>query len=147
MMERPRLLWNVMMRIGQSYTTTPFIMKRIRKYEMVPLRQLEGVLQGIDYSSGHYKPDIKAVTMMYQSFNDQGLNVSATNWISRSSWSSKDCEEIQWQDIRIPRLKDTTTLRHSCLEVTTRCPTFVYYDDYCSSGCGRQNVYPKIVFL
>jgi len=93
-----------------------------------------GVLQGIDYSSGHYKPDIKAVTMMYQSFKDQGLNVSATNWISRSSWSSKDCEEIQWHDIRIPRLKDTTTLRHSCLEVTTRCPTFVYYDDDCPSG-------------
>jgi len=93
-----------------------------------------GELQGIDYSSGHYKPDIKAVTMMYQSFKDQGLNVSATNWISRSSWSSKDCEEIQWQDIRITSLKNTTALRHSCLEVTTRCPTFVYYDDDCPSG-------------
>ena len=94
-----------------------------------------GVLQGVDYSSGHYKPDIKAVTMMYQSFKDQGLNVSATNWISRSSWSSKDCENIEWQDIRmIPSFNNATKLRQSCIEVTTRCPTFVYYDDDCPSG-------------
>lgn len=95
-----------------------------------------GVIQGIDYSSGHYKPDIKVVTMMYQSFKDQGLNVSATNWIGRSSWSLKDCAEIKWRNIQIPSFNATTgaTLRHLCLEATTVCPMFVYYDDECPSG-------------
>ena len=42
-----------------------------------------GRLWGINYSSGHYKPEIRAAAMMYQDFKDKKYNTSALYWIGR----------------------------------------------------------------
>jgi len=84
-----------------------------------------GTIEGINYSSGHYKPDIKSVTMMYQWMKDEHLNTSALNWIGWKGWSEKQCDndKTKWQSIKIPNF-DTTTLEQSCREVTNS-PTWI----------------------
>ena len=84
-----------------------------------------GTIEGINYSSGHYKPDIKSVTMMYQWMKDEHLNTSALTWIGWKGWSEKQCDndKMKWQSIKIPNF-DTTTLEQSCREVTSS-PTWI----------------------
>ena len=43
----------------------------------------DGVIWEFNYESGHYRPKVAAVTMMYQWMKDQGLNTSALNWVAR----------------------------------------------------------------
>ena len=51
-----------------------------------------GSIWGINYLSGHYRPSIQAVSMMYQWIvRDMGLNATALHWVGRTSWYTKDC--------------------------------------------------------
>eukprot|EP00984_Skeletonema_dohrnii_P003839 scaffold1326_cov130-Skeletonema_dohrnii-CCMP3373.AAC.1 len=74
-----------------------------------------GVIWGINYSSGHYRPKVTAVTMMYQWMKDQGLNTSAFNWVARKQWSTKDCYETDWKSFEIHAF-DVRVLEKTCRE-------------------------------
>jgi len=59
-----------------------------------------GTIWGINFKSGHYFPDIKSVTIMYQWVKDNNFNTSTLNWIGRNytepepgMWSEEECGE------------------------------------------------------
>ena len=87
-----------------------------------------GEVTGINFSSGHYRPDIRAVSMMYTSFKEMGYNLTATEWIGRTSWSEKDCDDTDWTAVEIPGFDDTVELEKSCREVTNS-PTWRLNED------------------
>ena len=87
----------------------------------------KGVIWGINYLSGHYRPDMPAVSMMYQWVKDMGYNTTALHWVGRSSWASEQCDEENWNGIRIPGY-DAVALNRSCREVATS-PTWILKDD------------------
>ena len=87
----------------------------------------DGAVWGINFSSGHYRPDIQAAAMMYQSFKDQGFNLTATHWVGRTVWSEDDCYDIEWEKNRIKGF-NATSLKQSCIEVTNS-PTWILKDD------------------
>jgi len=87
-----------------------------------------GVVSGINFSSGHYHPDIRALSMMYTSFKEMGYNLTATEWIGRTSWSEKDCDDTNWTAIDIQDFDDTFELEQSCREVTNS-PTWRLNED------------------
>jgi len=85
----------------------------------------KGRLWGINYSSGHYKPDIRAAAMMYQDFKDKGYNTSALYWIGwagreragKEPWSTKNCRDTDWEGIDISGF-NPNVLNQSCNELT-----------------------------
>ena len=87
-----------------------------------------GEVTGINFSSGHYHPDIRALSTMYTSFKEMGYNLTATEWIGRTSWSEKDCDDTDWTAIDIPGFDDTVELEQSCQEVTNS-PTWRLNED------------------
>lgn len=90
-----------------------------------------GRLWGINYSSGHYKPEIRAAAMMYQDFKDKGYNTSALYWIGRAgrhAWSTRDCQKTEWERIDNIIGFNTTTLNQSCHELTVS-DTWILKDD------------------
>ena len=55
----------------------------------------------------------------------QRLNTMAFNWVARSSWSTKDCNETDWKGLEI-RGFDVRVLEKTCEEVTnTKSPTWI----------------------
>jgi hypothetical protein len=86
-----------------------------------------GAIWGINYSSGHYKPDIQAVSMMYRRFKQRAFNVTALHWVGRQEWSTEDCADTDWEYFKIPGY-DAASLNQSCYEVTTS-PTWMLKDD------------------
>jgi hypothetical protein len=86
-----------------------------------------GVISEINFSSGHYRPKVTAVTMMYQWMKDQSLNTSAFNWMARKSWSVEDCYDTDWKGFEI-RDYDARVLEKTCREVT-KSPTWTFKDD------------------
>ena len=84
-----------------------------------------GRLWGINYSSGHYKPDIRAAAMMYQDFKDKGYNTSALYWIGwagreqagKEPWSTDNCRDTDWESIEISGF-NLDVLNQSCHELT-----------------------------
>jgi len=86
-----------------------------------------GAIRGINYSSGHYRPEIQSVSMMYQWVKDQGFNVNAFHWVGRASWATKSCEETDWGSIQIPGFT-ASALNQSCHDVTMS-PTWILKDD------------------
>mmetsp|Transcript_34241 Transcript_34241/g.82795 ORF Transcript_34241/g.82795 Transcript_34241/m.82795 type:complete len:536 (+) Transcript_34241:155-1762(+) len=88
-----------------------------------------GAIWGINYSSGHYRPNIEAVTMMYSWMKEHmGFNVTALNWVGRTSWSTEDCVKTDWNGIDIPGFEDVSALDRACHEVTVS-PTWVLKED------------------
>ena len=94
-----------------------------------------GRLWGINYSSGHYKPEIRAAAMMYQHFKDKGYNTSALYWIGRAGrergrhpWSTRDCQKTEWERIDNIIGFNTTALNQSCHELTVS-DTLILKDD------------------
>lgn len=86
-----------------------------------------GVLEGINYSSGHYRPKITALTMMYQWMKDQGLDTAAFQWMARKQWSTEDCHETDWEGMEITAF-DVNVLAKACQEVS-KSPTWTFKDD------------------
>jgi len=86
----------------------------------------KGRLWGINYSSGHYKPQIDAATMMYQDFKDNGYNTSSLYWIGwagreragKEPWSIDNCRDTDWETIEISGF-NPDALNQSCHELTT----------------------------
>jgi len=90
-----------------------------------------GRLWGINYSSGHYKPEIRAAAMMYQDFKDKGYNTSALYWIGRAGrhpWSTRNCQKTEWERIDNIIGFNTTALNQSCHELTVS-NTWILKDD------------------
>jgi len=85
-----------------------------------------GRLWGINYSSGHYKPDIRAAAMMYQDFKDKEYNTSALYWIGwagreragKKPWSTENCRDTDWEGIEISGF-NPNVFNQSCHELTT----------------------------
>ena len=80
-----------------------------------------GRSRGIDFSSGHYRPDIYAIAMMYEYIGRIGGNTTAMHWIGSLddgwTWTEKDCIESDWQnDVHIEGY-DAASLEKSCHEV------------------------------
>jgi len=86
-----------------------------------------GAIWGINYSSGHYRPDISALAMMYQWMKDMQFNLTALHWVGRQSWSSRECKRTDWDEIQIPGFAPDD-LRLSCLEATAS-PTWILKED------------------
>lgn len=86
-----------------------------------------GHLTGINYSSGHYRPGIPALSMTYQLIKEKGLNVTAMQWSGRTTWTTEDCKTYDWDSVKIPGF-DTISLNQSCHEVITG-PTWVRKED------------------
>eukprot|EP00984_Skeletonema_dohrnii_P016922 scaffold7607_cov82-Skeletonema_dohrnii-CCMP3373.AAC.1 len=87
----------------------------------------DGVIWEFNYESGHYRPKVAAVTMMYQWMKDQGLNTSAFNWVARKEWSTKNCYKTDWKSFEIHAF-DVRVLEKTCREVT-KSPTWTFEDD------------------
>ena len=90
-----------------------------------------GRLCGINYSSGHYKPEIRAASMMYQHFKDKKYNTSALYWIGRAGrhpWSTRNCQKTEWERIDNIIGFNTTALNQSCHELTVS-NTWILKDD------------------
>jgi len=88
-----------------------------------------GVIRGINFDSGHYLPDMKTVSLMYQWMKDNQFNTTAIDWIGRldQSWRERYCDKIDWKkEFQIPGF-DTKALELSCREVTNS-PTWVLRD-------------------
>ena len=90
-----------------------------------------GVLWGINFSSGHYRPDIQAIAMMYQWMEERGYNTTALHWVGSLSdgwvWSEKDCDDTDWKKhIKVDGY-DAVSLEKSCREVTNS-PTWILKD-------------------
>jgi len=86
-----------------------------------------GAIWGINFSSGHYRPEIHNAAAMYQYFKDQSFNLTALHWVGRDSWTSKDCEDTKWHKIEIPGF-NTKDLEDSCYEITSS-PTWILKED------------------
>lgn len=86
-----------------------------------------GAIWGINFSSGHYRPDIQAASMMYQLFKNQKFNLTAIHWVGRMSWTTESCVEFDWDSIEIPEY-EAAELKQSCHEMTTN-PMWVLKDD------------------
>jgi hypothetical protein len=95
-----------------------------------------GVITGINWDSGHYRPQIEALTMMFQWIKDQGLNTAGLNWMARKQWSTKDCHETDWDSFEIHAF-DAKVLYQTCQEAT-KSPTWTYDESYSSSGYGEK---------
>ena len=86
----------------------------------------KGRLWGINYSSGHYKPDIRAAAMMYQDFKDKEYNTSALYWIGwggreragKEPWSTDNCRDTDWESIDNIIGFNPNVLNQSCHELT-----------------------------
>ena len=87
----------------------------------------DGAVLGINFASGHYRPNIQTVTMMYQSFKDQHFNTAALRWAGRLDWSEEDCDNAKWEENEISGF-NAASLEKSCHEITNS-PTFVLKDD------------------
>lgn len=89
----------------------------------------DGVIRGIDFFSGHYKPDLKAVAIMYTWMKDTSLDTTALHWVGvKDGGKSWDCRKIDWERrIQIPGF-DAAALKQSCYEVTTS-PTWILKAD------------------
>jgi len=85
-----------------------------------------GVVWGINFSSGHYRPNIEAASMMYQWMKNQEFNVTSFHWVGRQEWSTKDCALTNWESIKIAGYDPT--LEHACREVTAS-PTWILKED------------------
>ncbi|KAL7546049.1 hypothetical protein ACHAWF_014605 [Thalassiosira exigua] len=86
-----------------------------------------GTIWGVNFSSGHYKPQIQSAVMMYQSFKTNGLNVSALHWIGRTSWSTQSCYDVDWESIKIAEFEASELLK-SCYELT-KSPMWILKED------------------
>jgi len=92
-----------------------------------------GTLLGINFASGHYRPDINSAAIMYSWMENQGLNISSFHWIGRSSWDTDSCLEVVWEDIDISGICEPpdcgSVLKLACHDVT-KSPTWILRGDY-----------------
>lgn len=86
-----------------------------------------GAIWGINFASGHYRPKIPAITMMYEWHKEHHFNLTAMNWVGRNGWSESVCAETDWASLRIQGF-EASSLERSCHEVTTN-PTWMIKDD------------------
>ena len=83
-----------------------------------------GVLWGIDVFSGHYKPGLEHLSMLYQWMKDEGWPVKSIHWMGlkerekSKSWTRERCDMIRWHKIEIDGF-DIDDLKQSCYELTT----------------------------
>lgn len=88
----------------------------------------DGSVWGINYSSGHYRPTIRAVSMMYQWVRDNGWNTTAIHWVGRTAWDGPNpCEQVKWNETNVPGY-NKEDLEASCHEVT-KSPTWMLKGD------------------
>ena len=81
-----------------------------------------GSIEGINFSSGHYYPSLRAATFMHHWMENQGLNTSAVRWMAIHSWKSKDCDKkTKWSDVDIEGF-DGKLLHESCNKVAAKIP-------------------------
>lgn len=85
-----------------------------------------GAIWGVNYSSGHYRPQIEAVTMMYKWIEDQNLNTTAFYWVGRSTWNTEECHNTDWRGLGA--LGFNGRLEKTCVEVT-KSPKWVLKTD------------------
>mmetsp|Transcript_11825 Transcript_11825/g.25210 ORF Transcript_11825/g.25210 Transcript_11825/m.25210 type:complete len:517 (+) Transcript_11825:183-1733(+) len=78
----------------------------------------DGVVWGINYESGHYRPQISQTAIMYQWFKKQGINLTTFNSVGRRGWSTKTCQGHDWKSIDITGY-DANSLKYACNEITT----------------------------
>ena len=87
-----------------------------------------GKLLSIGFSSGHYRPKIPAVAMMYQWVKDkQGLNATAFEWTARTQWTSENCDKYDWDKFKVESY-DAQQSKQACYEVTNS-PTWTERED------------------
>lgn len=86
-----------------------------------------GAVWGINFSSGHYRPEVRAAAMMHRWMKDRGFNLTAFRWVGRNGWSTDDCRRTDWEEIEIPGFA-AAALNQSCHEVTTS-PTWIRKED------------------
>lgn len=86
-----------------------------------------GEVWGINFSSGHYRPEIEAIALMYQDFKDQNYNLTALHWVGRMEWTEHDCDKAKWEEFDIPGF-NAASLEESCREVTNS-PTWILKED------------------
>lgn len=89
-----------------------------------------GTLLGINFSSGHYRPDINALTIIYRWFQKSGFNTTALNWVGRKTWTNTSCADFDWNQVALEPLEgyEPETLRSVCDEVTSSS-TFMQKED------------------
>jgi len=76
-----------------------------------------GVLFGINWSSGHYRPTLASLSMMYSWIkNEMNYNPLAMSWIGRRGWTSANCTAYDWNSIQGFEPND---LEKTCKEVTS----------------------------
>ena len=83
-----------------------------------------GIIAGINWASGHYRPQIEALTMMFQWIKDQGLNTGGFSWMASKQWSTRDCHETDWDSFEIHAF-DARVLYQTCLEAT-KSPSWTF---------------------
>ncbi|KAL7553655.1 hypothetical protein ACHAWF_016963 [Thalassiosira exigua] len=93
-----------------------------------------GSVVGMDFSSGHYRPTIVALSAMYHWLKRKSLNLTgAFHLVGRSEWTVAHCDGQDWNVIEIPGYS-STSLNMSCHAVTTSSPLYVAVSkrkDYC----------------
>lgn len=82
---------------------------------------------GINFASGHYRPKIEAISMMYQHHKDRGFNLTAMHWVGRDKWSEESCDEGDWENFEVDGF-DPKNLEKACHEVTTN-PMWMVKED------------------
>jgi len=94
-----------------------------------------GLIWGIDFSSGHYRPEVAALGIMYQWMKNLQFNLTALHWLGREQWVEEECddddccEKYEWSYIDIPGIDDDAdTLQRSCFEATLS-PTWIATED------------------
>ena len=91
-----------------------------------------GAVDGVTFSSGHYRPDVTATALLWTWTGRRGLNRTALRWIGRADWGRGDwseatCREADWGGIDLPGYEGGA-LKRACREVT-RGPTWVVQED------------------
>ena len=92
-----------------------------------------GKLLGINFASGHYRPEISSAAIMYLWMKNQRLNITSFHWIGRSSWDTNSCLTVDWNDIDIVGICEPPDCggfsKRACDDVT-RSPTWILRGDY-----------------
>ena len=85
-----------------------------------------GAIRAINWSSGHYKPDIQAPAIMFDWMQKQGFNTEAISWLgwvddkgSGQHWSREYCDS-DWLDwsVDLPGFEGED-LKEACYQLTT----------------------------
>lgn len=90
-----------------------------------------GVIEAINFDSGHYYPDIHSLSMLYMWMKKHGIDITAFKWIGREEWfwygenkdasistRHKECNKYDWESVKVTGFT-ASQLKKTCHEVTS----------------------------